>query len=275
MSLILEALRKSEAERRRGQAPGLFVEQVAVPSRRRAKTPAWTWALMGLLAAVLVAWAWREFATRSPAAVDPTATGPQPTEAAGAASDSVPPVPTSANPAVPHVGPADPGLAASPEPRTPPDPQTQTAIPAPPAPSTASANTPRTTVAATAETSAVVSPPAAAVPPRSGSPAPGSSTGPVDTNAPTPTPDTAATSAPENEFLPRLSELTGDERSYLPALKLTMHVYAEDPAQRFVILDGRRLREGDRAADGVALEAIRRDGLVLSVNGRRVLLARP
>ena len=52
MSLILEALRKSEDERRRGQAPGLFVEQVRVPVRDRARTPAWAWALMLLLAGV-------------------------------------------------------------------------------------------------------------------------------------------------------------------------------------------------------------------------------
>ena len=61
MSLILEALRKSEAERRRGQAPGLFVEQMPTATRQTAKTPGWAWALVGLLALVLAAWGWREF----------------------------------------------------------------------------------------------------------------------------------------------------------------------------------------------------------------------
>jgi general secretion pathway protein B len=92
---------------------------------------------------------------------------------------------------------------------------------------------------------------------------------------PAPAPSSVTAAAPEDERLPRLSELTGDERSNLPPLKLTMHVYADEPAQRFVILDGRRLREGESAASGIGVEAIRRDGLVLSVNGRRVLLARP
>ena len=40
MSLILEALRRSEAERRRGKAPGLFVEQQALARRRRRQAPA-------------------------------------------------------------------------------------------------------------------------------------------------------------------------------------------------------------------------------------------
>ena len=79
----------------------------------------------------------------------------------------------------------------------------------------------------------------------------------------------------EDPPLPRLSELTGDERSQLPALKLSMHVFADDPAQRFVILDGRRQAEGAQPAPGVVIERIRRDGVVLAVNGRRVLLGRP
>ena len=41
MSLILEALRRSEAERQRGKAPGLFVEQQALARRRRRQAPAW------------------------------------------------------------------------------------------------------------------------------------------------------------------------------------------------------------------------------------------
>jgi general secretion pathway protein B len=80
--------------------------------------------------------------------------------------------------------------------------------------------------------------------------------------------------APE-ETVPRLASLPASDRAQLPPLKLSMHVYAEDPTQRFVILDGKRLQEGASPASGVVIEQIRRDGLVLSVNGRRVLLARP
>ncbi|KFN48179.1 hypothetical protein N787_06980 [Arenimonas metalli CF5-1] len=61
----------------------------------------------------------------------------------------------------------------------------------------------------------------------------------------------------------------------MPPLKLSMHVFAEAPAQRFVILDGQRLGEGASPAAGIVLEEIRREGLVISVNGQRLLLARP
>lgn len=81
--------------------------------------------------------------------------------------------------------------------------------------------------------------------------------------------------AAASEILPRLADLPAAERNALPALKLSMHVYADDPAQRFVILDGRRQAEGAALADGVVLAEIRRDGLVLDAHGRRLLLPRP
>jgi general secretion pathway protein B len=75
--------------------------------------------------------------------------------------------------------------------------------------------------------------------------------------------------------VPGLAALPASERAALPPLKLSMHVFADDPAKRFVILDGQRLGQGSSPAAGVVLEEIRRDGLVLSVNGQRLLLARP
>src|SRR5690606_25468116 len=59
MSLILEALRKSEAERRRGEAPDLRVELPPVASPRRAAVPAWAGiagVALVLLAALALLW---------------------------------------------------------------------------------------------------------------------------------------------------------------------------------------------------------------------------
>jgi len=109
----------------------------------------------------------------------------------------------------------------------------------------------------------------ATMPPRSeaiGAPDPVPATAPAAVPAPPPAP--AA-------YLPGLEALAAADRAALPPLKLSMHVYADTPAQRFVILDGQRLGEGASPASGVVLEEIRRDGLVLSVNGQRLLLARP
>jgi general secretion pathway protein B len=273
MSLILEALRKSEAERRRGQAPGLFVEQLPVPARRRSAKPVWVWGLVVVLVGVLLAWGWREFgalgatsagsmagaASNAPAASPSapvttavaTTNDPMPAElATGDGSDS-PQAPSSVQPPS-VVAPRDAAGPAA-------DSRAADAMPGP----AAQAPPSEAPVAA------------APVPP----PVPAERTAPVDdapeVSAPPRVAAPAIADSSAEPPLPRLSELTGDERSQLPALKLSMHVFAEDPAQRFVILDGRRLREGDSPAAGVVLEAIRRDGLVISVNGRRLLLARP
>jgi general secretion pathway protein B len=80
--------------------------------------------------------------------------------------------------------------------------------------------------------------------------------------------------APDGAALPRLADLPAGERAALPPLRLSMHVYADDPAQRFVILDGRRLGEGASVAEGVVLQSIGREGLVLSVRGQPYWLAR-
>lgn len=57
MSLILEALRKSEAERRRGNAPDVAMELPPAPLRTRSTAPAWLWPVV-LLAFACAALAW-------------------------------------------------------------------------------------------------------------------------------------------------------------------------------------------------------------------------
>ena len=96
--------------------------------------------------------------------------------------------------------------------------------------------------------------------------------------APAPPPGVAVPSDPPAAAeppLPGLATLSAGERAALPPLRLSMHVYSDDPARRFVIVDGKRLTEGATPAPGVVVETIRRDGAVLAVNGRRVLLSRP
>lgn len=269
MSLILEALRKSEAERRRGQAPGLFVEQAPVLAARRTRTPMWAWVLGGLLLVVLAAWAWREFgrglpgdgdvaaeqSSKTGAVADTASAEPEPMHETVAAAPAVtPPVDTGSVAPAAIVMPVVTAPAESP-----------TAAPAPIAasPDLSSTKAPPEERLATVPVE-TVPPPA---PARAES---SSTTPPVAEPAITP-----AETTPTDEVVPRLAELPASDRAQLPPLKLSMHVYAEDPAQRFVILDGKRLQEGASPAAGVVLERIRRDGLVLSVNGRRVLLARP
>jgi general secretion pathway protein B len=235
MSMILEALRKSEAERQRGRAPGLFVEQQPARLRDR-RVPPWAWASVALLVALLLGLAWREW--QRPALVVVTTAAPSPdtvtearptqiaprTEPAPGATGSLPPITLAPTASPPDVAATPPVAAPDPDP----------------------------TQSATA-------------PPRSEA---------IGAPAPEPAP-VAPPPAETVADLPGLETLAAADRTALPPLKLSMHVYADTPAQRFVILDGQRLGEGASPATGVVLEEIRRDGLVLSVNGQRLLLARP
>ena len=50
-----------------------------------------------------------------------------------------------------------------------------------------------------------------------------------------------------------------------------MHMWGPTPAQRFAIIDGARVGQGDRVGDAV-VEEIAADSVVLNWHGRRVAL---
>ena len=59
-----------------------------------------------------------------------------------------------------------------------------------------------------------------------------------------------------------------------PAARLpefSTHVFADDPQLRAVTLDGRRLTEGDLISPGMRLLEITESGVVLDVNGERIV----
>ena len=69
----------------------------------------------------------------------------------------------------------------------------------------------------------------------------------------------------------RLSDLSTTDRQQLPPLKISMHMWGQGPAQRFAIIDGARVTEGDRIGPAV-VDEISADGVVLAWNGMRVKL---
>jgi hypothetical protein len=53
----------------------------------------------------------------------------------------------------------------------------------------------------------------------------------------------------------------------VPEAALSLHVYDPDPAARFILLNGQRLREGDTAGNGLRVLDIVADGVVLDHRG--------
>ena len=286
MSLILEALRKSEAERRRAQAPDLFAPaQVAVAPARRLP-PAWMLAAAALALLVLAWLASRAFWPGSPARelsvatavndtpIDRAPVGDTPVETAAVDRISVDRTPVGRQPAAsaPDVatmptraaatGRGDAISVATP-PTAPASPRRL------PAPNPVDARNAVATTSpiieptpANADSAAIANDPPEVMP-----------AAPVATRTtPPPVADASGTPGLDAAAPPmRLSELPTDARRQLPPLKLTMHMWNEAPDRRFVILDGRRIAEGDRVGAARVAE-IHRDGVILDWNGQRLEL---
>ncbi|MGQ3055454.1 MAG: general secretion pathway protein GspB, partial [Roseateles sp.] len=72
--------------------------------------------------------------------------------------------------------------------------------------------------------------------------------------------------------IPRLSELPETTRRELPNLAISGSVYSDDPASRFVMVNGEVMREGARLGADLVLEQIRPRELVLNFKGQRYRL---
>jgi general secretion pathway protein B len=73
------------------------------------------------------------------------------------------------------------------------------------------------------------------------------------------------------DTLPTAQELAGAGVP-LPELQLNLHVYDPAPGKRSVLLNGQRLREGEYSPNGVKIERIMPDYVVLEASGRRFRL---
>jgi general secretion pathway protein B len=80
--------------------------------------------------------------------------------------------------------------------------------------------------------------------------------------------------AETEEVLPSISEINLTGAQALPDLHLDVHVYATNPADRFVYINMRKYHEGAALPEGPQIERIRRDGVVLNYQGLRFILPR-
>lgn len=318
MSLILEALKKSEAKRRLGEAPDLETP-FAAQHRRRSPLPL-------IVAAILIAAGAGWWLLRTPAAPTGAALTPAPAREKPLAASAPAPVkqPAANPPAAPSLPQAAPGAKTAAEmsqisqwvpvgqgsmrtvggdrkraaaAATTANPAS--ALPAPPV-------TPKPLVVVT-PTNAPTPVAAVTPPPSVKKPEPALVVGMKKPELPTVTAAGTGTKKPEPPTVavagagmqkPELTdaaasmkkpepapvagsdsgaqpyyELPFSVRKDLPSLKLSMHVYAAEPAQRFIILNDSRMVEGN-SQEELALREIRPDGAVFEFKGQRFFYPR-
>lgn len=84
----------------------------------------------------------------------------------------------------------------------------------------------------------------------------------------------AATMSRSPATLPTIHQLRADGVLVLPDLNLDIHVYSEDPDDRFVFINMSRQDEGSQLPAGPVVEEITADGVVLTYQGLTFLLPR-
>jgi general secretion pathway protein B len=236
VSFILDALRKSESQRRLDAVPGLMRVPVAMP---RDRLPVWAVGVIATLAVALVAAigvGWRNRVGPTP----PTSTveGPQ-TEVPPVASE-----PPRTSVSVPERAGAgiEPSLATAARPPA--------VSPEPPVQREAAASRP-----------APVGLPAPSAAARAAVP--------IDSGGPNTPPPSQARIEPSS--LPSAEALRASGIS-IPALDLQLLVTSTTPARRLVVINGNRYREGERLREGPELVEISAAGAVLKQGGAEFLL---
>lgn len=232
MSYILDALRKSDAQRRCGAVPTLASIPIAatVPERPALHFPAWSALILIGVAGTAIAWLrpW----SPEPAAVVVATTTPL-------VARQVVPAPA-------------PRALAPPEP----DVSRQEALSVTVSPVVESPAPRRKP--ATASGTALRSLPVVAARPRQ------DADGVRDEAAGAARPDPAA---PPQAMAS--ADLPAAVRQQLPTLSVAVHAYSANPRDRLVSINGRMLREGDSLTPDLRLEQITPDGMIFAYRGYR------
>jgi len=74
--------------------------------------------------------------------------------------------------------------------------------------------------------------------------------------------------------VPLYQDVAATPGARIPQLRLDLHVFAPHPQERFVMINMHKLREGDSLPEGVHVDSITPEGVVLSYSGSRFLLTR-
>jgi len=232
MSYILEALKKADQERAAGSVPDLETAHVADRGEKKSLPGVWFIAALLLANGIFLAL----YLGKDDKAGTPVDVAPA---TIGVSPVAVVPEPLPAPPAAPAAVSLPPPAAA--------------AVPAglPPTPSL-----PADPPAVPGQIEAAALPPAPAV---------------TAVELPVQAPAPVVRDAGADE-LPYWGELTLEFRQEFSPPRLDVHVYADEPARRFILVKLRKYREGERLESGALLEEIMPDGLRLSYRGTRFLV---
>jgi len=241
MSYILDALRKSEQERQRGKVPDLnsYKDEPATETKRR---NIWPWVTLAVVVVniVVIAFIW------------------MPRGAAPVSAKAMPPVSSPVIAPVPI--PAETTPASVPQAVTSPVVQSRPA-PAPvPKPTLAPSRDDvlRAPVPQPVPNTVVVD----SRPPVQSAPTV------VDPERPPPeaiSPDPVyQPPAPSVAYMPQLEELPPNERAGIPDMTFSSHMYSSIPRFRSIIINGKRLKEGEYFSQNLQVREITDKGVIMS-----------
>lgn len=248
MSLILDALKRAERERKAQAAPMLAdlaqSPGAPVPARRY-----WRYGGIAVLALIAGLLLWTGLKDR-----------PRPAPQADVVSELAPAPP--ATPAT--VIPGTESVASL-------DDLTDETVTMAEAGSETPPTAPAPAAPAPGQAPAAVSEPAAPDPqtPVQAAPPTGTSSGAVRSEPPVNSGIPPALTQPAP--LRKLREMPPDYRADFPALSVEVHVYERAVAKRMLMVNGRRYREGERLAEGPLVVEILPEGIVFEHRGEKVL----
>jgi len=261
MSFILDALKKSESDRQRQNGPALFEVRVATPKSR---FPLWAVAIAVLLGVNMIVVGWLLLRRASHAADAQVS--------ASSAEAVVPASPVAAYvPTQPAPVPATPSAGAQP--------------PSMPAAQPGSVPTTQPGSLPAAQSGLVPTTQPVLLPAAPGAPAPQlTSTRAIPPLDPADyEPATDPGPPPPLKGRVRLGTESGvalyqdaalAPGANLPQLHLDLHAYDSNPQNRFALINMHKVREGDYLPEGIKVESITQDGVVMSHNGSKFLLTR-
>lgn len=257
MSYILEALKKSQAERQLGELPTIHAPQLQAGANGAAggalRRPIWlALGATSALALTLALLGWRQSAPAPQAAPPPAPALAAPETASAspvAAAAPVAPLPVATAPAT------GPGVAATAAPAAAAVAPAAVATVVPAAPARPMPAVPKAHMPATSAMAQAKAAPAAPAPP------------------PAHTAEAAPAAAPPDDSLPGLRDLPEPIQRQVPPLALGGYIYSKNPADRLLLVDKALRHEGEEVAPGLVLEKLLPKAAVFNFKGYRYRVA--